>query len=57
MTRRNWVSLALWIVALGIWLLAGVTGSMPWWLVAIVTIVLVVQVGRALINVRRNSTA
>ncbi len=55
MTRRNWVSLALWVVALGIWLIAGIAGSMPWWFVTVIAIALVLQVGRALISIRHRS--
>ena len=38
MRSRERLSVALWITALAIWLLAGIVGSLPWWLVLVVTV-------------------
>jgi len=47
MTSRQKLSIALWIVALGIWIVAGVLGDLPWWLVTIVVIAFGMQVANA----------
>ena len=53
MNNRERLSIALWIVALAIWILAGVVGSLPWWLVLVVTVGFALQVFNA---VRRATT-
>lgn len=55
MKDRERLSIVLWIVALGIWLVAGIVGSLPWWLVLIVTIGFGLQVLNAVRLARRKS--
>lgn len=47
MKDREWLSIGLWIVALAIWLVVGLTGSLPWWLILVVTLGFGLQVVRA----------
>ena len=47
MKDRERLSVALWIIALAIWLLAGIVGSLPWWLVLVVTVGFGLQVFNA----------
>ena len=44
MADRQRLSVVLWIVALAIWLFAGIAGSLPWWLVLVVVVGLGLQV-------------
>jgi F0F1-type ATP synthase assembly protein I len=44
---REWLSIGLWIVALAIWLIVGLTGSLPWWVILVVTLGFGLQVVRA----------
>ena len=55
MKDRERLSIVLWIVALGTWLVAGIVGSLPWWLVLIVTIGFGLQVLNAVRLARRKS--
>ena len=55
MKDRERLSIVLWIVALGIWLVAGIVGSLPWWLVLIVTIGFGLQVLNAVRLARTKS--
>jgi F0F1-type ATP synthase assembly protein I len=47
MSNREWLSVTLWVGALGIWIVAGVLGDLPWWLVTIVVIAFGLQVANA----------
>ena len=47
MKDREWLSIGLWIVALAIWLVVGLTGSLPWWVILVVTLGFGLQVVRA----------
>ena len=47
MTNRQKLSIVLWILALAIWIVAGVLGDLPWWLVTIVVIGFSLQVANA----------
>ena len=47
MRDREWLSIGLWIVALAIWLIVGLTGSLPWWVILVVTLGFGLQVVRA----------
>lgn len=44
MSNREWLSILLWVVALGVWIVAGVLGDLSWWLVTIVVIAFGLQV-------------
>ena len=46
-SNREWLSVALWVGALGIWIVAGVLGDLSWWLVTIVVIAFGLQVVNA----------
>ena len=47
MSNREWLSVALWAGALGIWIAAGVLGDLSWWLVMVVVIAFGLQVANA----------
>jgi hypothetical protein len=47
MSNRDWLSVALWVGVLGIWVVAGVLGDLSWWLVTIVVIAFGLQVANA----------
>ena len=47
MSNREWLSVLLWVVALGIWIVAGVLGDLSWWLVTIVVVAFGLQVVNA----------
>ena len=59
MSNREWLSVLLWIVALGIWIVAGILGDLSWWLVTIVVVAFGLQVANAvrLALKRRSSQA
>ena len=46
-SNREWLSVILWIVALGIWIVAGILGDLSWWLVTVVVIAFGLQVANA----------
>jgi len=56
MKSREKLSIALWIVALAIWLFAGIVGSLPWWLVLVVTVGFGLQVFNAVRLARTRTT-
>lgn len=47
MKDRQRLSIALWIVALAVWIFAGIVGSLPWWLVLLVVVAFGLQVFNA----------
>ena len=58
MSNREWLSVLLWIVALGIWIVAGIFGDLSWWLVTIVVVAFSLQVANAVrLALQRRSSA
>ncbi len=54
MDTRERLSIGLWLAALAIWLIAGLAGSLSWWVVAIIAVVFGANLVRAIFVVRHH---